>query len=143
MENLIEQLHHLFGNYFVFYSKIHQFHWNIRGNNFPQYHNFFGDLYKDIWQEIDVIAEKIRQEDYLVSANFVEISQWAQIKNCAVDLCLNEMLRDLIEDDLIIQQNLNNCFSSANQTNNQGLVNYFTSRLEYHQKLNWQLRSCL
>lgn len=143
MEQLIQQLHILLGNYFVFYTKLHQFHWNIEGNNFPQYHDFFGILYNEIWLEVDNIAEKIRQCGYYVSANPIDLCNWADMKPSQVKLDLNQMLLDIISADLIIQENLNLCNNYATDINNQGLMNYFAGRLEYHQKLNWQVRSCL
>ena len=43
-----------------FAIKTQNFHWNVEGSNFPQYHAFFDTLYGDVNATIDPIAEYIR-----------------------------------------------------------------------------------
>ena len=43
-----------------FAIKSQNFHWNIEGSDFPQYHQFFDTLYGDVSGTIDQIAEYIR-----------------------------------------------------------------------------------
>ena len=33
---------------FLFYFKAHSFHWNVVGNDFPEYHEFFGKIYEGV-----------------------------------------------------------------------------------------------
>ena len=49
-----------FSSTFAFYLKAHNFHWNVEGSNFPQYHKFFQKIYEEIWGTTDDIAEHIR-----------------------------------------------------------------------------------
>lgn len=42
-------------------------HWNVRGPDFPQLHEMFGELYGDAWESIDDIAQQLRQPDMLVA----------------------------------------------------------------------------
>ena len=44
----------------AFAIKSQNFHWNVEGSNFPQYHAFFDTLYGDVSATIDPIAEYIR-----------------------------------------------------------------------------------
>ena len=44
---LADNLKVLLGSTFAFYVKIHGFHFNIEGDNFPQYHEFLGDFYTE------------------------------------------------------------------------------------------------
>ena len=46
---LVDNLKVLLGSTFAFYVKIHGFHFNIEGDNFPQYHNFLGDFYTEVY----------------------------------------------------------------------------------------------
>ena len=43
-----------------FAIKSQNFHWNVEGRDFPQYHAFFDTLYGDVSETIDPIAEYIR-----------------------------------------------------------------------------------
>jgi len=37
------------------------YHWNVKGPNFYQFHEFFGELYEDAEGAIDPTAENIRK----------------------------------------------------------------------------------
>ena len=63
MEELINKMKVVLASSFAFYLKAHNFHWNVEGVNFPQYHEFFGNLYEEVHSAIDKIAEEIRALD--------------------------------------------------------------------------------
>jgi starvation-inducible DNA-binding protein len=60
MEQLIQQMRTILGSNFGLYFKSHSFHWNIEGADFVQYHKFLGKLYEQVFNNTDLIAEKIR-----------------------------------------------------------------------------------
>ena len=43
--------------------KAQNFHWNVEGDNFPQYHEYFGNFYEEVYSAVDKIAEYIRTLD--------------------------------------------------------------------------------
>ena len=45
---------------FFMYQKAHSYHWNVEGNLFPMLHEFFGNLYEEIYGAVDPMAEQIR-----------------------------------------------------------------------------------
>ena len=63
MEELISALRRALADSFVLYFKAHAYHWNVEGINFPQYHDFFAELYQEIHAAIDPMAEQIRTLD--------------------------------------------------------------------------------
>jgi starvation-inducible DNA-binding protein len=60
-DNLTIEMKKLLASTFSLYLKAHGFHWNVMGSNFPQYHDFFGEVYEMAHGEVDDIAEQIRQ----------------------------------------------------------------------------------
>ena len=58
---LADNLKITLANVFVMYFKSHSFHWNVEGPNFSQYHKFLDDLYNDLWDSVDTIAEGVRK----------------------------------------------------------------------------------
>ena len=44
METLQDIMKKLLADTFALYLKCHQYHWNVEGINFPQYHECFGSL---------------------------------------------------------------------------------------------------
>jgi DNA-binding ferritin-like protein len=47
----MEELHNAakiaFATSFSFYLKAHNFHWNVEGEDFLEYHDLFGKIYED------------------------------------------------------------------------------------------------
>ena len=63
MEQLIQQLKVILGTNFALYLKSHNYHVNLEGANFPQYHSFLDGFYSDVFAQVDSIAEHIRMLD--------------------------------------------------------------------------------
>ncbi len=45
---------------FLMYFKAHAHHWNVTGPLFQQFHGLFGDLYADLHEAVDDLAERLR-----------------------------------------------------------------------------------
>ena len=58
-EALATNLNDLLANYSVFYQNVRGYHWNIKGEKFFELHAKFEELYKDLFEKIDEIAERI------------------------------------------------------------------------------------
>jgi len=56
---LANQLNDLLANYSVFYQNVRGFHWNIQGEKFFELHLKFEELYNDLFNKIDEVAERI------------------------------------------------------------------------------------
>lgn len=58
-EELANKLNNLLSNYSVFYQNTRGYHWNIQGDKFFELHEKFEELYLDLFEKIDEIAERI------------------------------------------------------------------------------------
>ena len=56
----IEALNHLIAAYTVAAQNARFCHWNVVGPHFEDDHEFFGDLYTELSDEVDLFAERIR-----------------------------------------------------------------------------------
>lgn len=59
-DTLVNKLNALLANYHVFYQKLRNFHWNVKGDDFFDQHEKFEQYYDTTKLNIDVIAERIR-----------------------------------------------------------------------------------
>ena len=50
-----------FASTFSYYLKAHNFHWNVTGADFFEYHELFGKIYEEVYGSIDAFAENIRK----------------------------------------------------------------------------------
>ena len=79
MEQLILQLKRILATSFAMYLKSHNFHWNVEGPDFPEYHEFLGNLYEEVYGSVDEIAEKIRMLGAYAPGSFVRYSELSEI----------------------------------------------------------------
>jgi starvation-inducible DNA-binding protein len=79
-----EMLNDLLANYSVFYQNTRGYHWNIRGEQFFELHEIFEELYNDLFEKIDDVAERVltlgytpehRYENYLKVSEVKESSE--------------------------------------------------------------------
>ena len=144
MNEVTAALQKLMGNAYVMYYKAHAYHWNVEGLQFSQYHDFFGELYEDVYGSIDTIAENMRQLDvYAPVSLFANIQSSTIAEDTDKPNTLQEMLENLIKANSIVLDSLNRAFSYAQLNNLQGLCNFIADRIDSHKKHEWQLKASL
>ena len=143
MEEVVEKAKVLLGNMFVFYMKAHAYHWNYIGDNFPQYHAFFGDLYESVHDEIDVVAEHIRQMDNFAPASLARMIELSEIKEDTQIVKPEKMFQNLNEANEKVLACLDECYRLSGEQKAWGWQNYVQDLITAHRKHRWQLRATL
>jgi starvation-inducible DNA-binding protein len=123
--------------------KAQNFHWNIEGSNFPQYHEFFGNFYEEVYSSVDKIAEYIRTLDSYAPGSLTRYAELTIIEDQTKIPRPNLMFAELLSDNGKMIDLLNSCFSSAEGENKQGIANFIAERLDAHEKHQWMIRSIL
>jgi starvation-inducible DNA-binding protein len=144
MEELKLGLKTLLADTFVMYFKTHSYHWNIEGIHFSQYHDFFGNIYLDVYGAIDPTAEQLRALDEYAPMSISELYDYKTIQE---DQDRPELLVDMLTNlqsanDAVISS-LNKTFELASQQNEQGTADFVAGRLDIHKKHGWMIRSSL
>ena len=142
MDELKTAIKVLLANATVMYYKAHQFHWNIEGAEFTQFHEFFGDLYTDVYNSVDPIAELLRKLDDYAPVSMDELFKYKtlQEETTRVEL-LVDILASLIKANEEVLASLNKVFTIANSEKQQGVCNFIADRIDTHQKHAWFLRA--
>jgi len=144
MNELTTTLKVLLANQFVAYFKAQTYHWNTEGIEFPQYHEFFGDLYADYYGAIDPAAEYLRVLDEYAPISLMEMYNYKTIsEDSAKPATLEQMLTNIGGANQALIENLNKLFDVASQANEQGIADWAAGRLDAHKKHAWMIRSCL
>jgi len=140
---MIETSKQALANTFVMYFKAQAYHWNVEGINFPQMHEFFGDLYEELQGAVDPFAEQIRALGEYAPRNLDEIFKLKTIDGDNVARTLPAMVADLLiaNDQSIIT--LNKLFGELEAAGEQGFADFVASRLDAHKKHGWMLKSIL
>ena len=143
MEQLLERMKVLLATNFSFYLKLHFFHWNVTGPNFPQYHQFFGDLYEEVFAANDKIAEQIRAIKGFAPGSLTRFMDLTTIKDQVDVVPAEQMLSIAIQDNDKVIEVLTQAFLAAEQSAEHGLSNFLQDRIDIHKKHAWMLRATL
>jgi starvation-inducible DNA-binding protein len=143
METLVELMKKTLADTFCLYLKTHNFHWNVEGSKFVELHGYFGDLYDELHDSIDPMAEHLRTLDSYVPGSlkrFLEMSEVLDEENIPEAL---QMVRILQADNETVLKTLNLTMKFALKEEKQGLANFLADRIDVHEKHNWMLKSII
>lgn len=140
---LVDSLNKCLGNTVVLYFKAHGHHWNVVGNDFAQFHEFFAEIYEDIYSAVDPLAENIRKLGAPAPYRLVEFARSSDIQDSQVGQNAMAMCKDLYDANDIMLVCLNMSFDIANESKEQGIANFIAERIDMHQKWRWQLNAFL
>ena len=126
-----------------FAIKTQNFHWNVEGSNFPQYHAFFDTLYGDVSATIDPVAEYIRILGHYTPGSLSRYAELSviqdQTKIPRAELMFQESLQDCeTMINLVVQM-----FDEATAERQQGIANYMAELQDLYGKKAWFIRSIL
>jgi starvation-inducible DNA-binding protein len=141
MEQLIQQLKVILGTNFGLYFKTHSFHWNVEGSNFPQYHDFLGDLYESIFNQTDDIAEKIRMLGAYAPTGISRMMELSDIEEAETIPQPSQMFALLAADNDRFIIHLRAGIAAADQAGEPAIGNFLQDLLDKHQKHAWMLKS--
>jgi starvation-inducible DNA-binding protein len=140
---LADELKKLLGTTFVLYTKVHGFHFNVEGPDFPQYHQLLGDIYEDIYSSIDKIGEYIRTLDSYTPGSLARMLELSVIQEQPKIPRAELMFAELIENNTDYICLLNECFKCADEENQQGIADFIAGRLDAMNKHQWMMKAIM
>ena len=144
MDELISRLKQWQANSVVLYSTAHGFHWNVEGALFTQYHAFFEQIYTDVYETIDTIAEWQRKLDApapFTLGEFVSLNTYGDVTSPSNSpLVMSQILLEMIEKMI---SDIKDLFDVATSSREQGLANFCADRQDKLEFWAWWLRSSI
>lgn len=141
--DLVKQLKQVMADNFLFYFKAHSFHWNVEGSNFPQYHEFFGEVYNNAFNATDRLAEQIRALGEYAPMSLGDLIDSSALYENKSTLNAAGMMLVLANDNQKILGGLLATQKMADAANQVGLSNYLQDLYDQHKKLAWMLSATL
>jgi len=138
---LIEQLKVLQASTFALYLKCHNYHWNVEGTDFAQYHTFLGDLYNELWLAVDVIAEHTRTLQSYVPGSFTRFKELSVVDDAISIPTAKNMLINIRDDNQKVIEVLQKAHEYSEDNKTFGITNFLEDRIDIHFKHDWMLRS--
>jgi len=141
MDELQQAAKVAFATEYSFYLKAHNFHWNVEGSDFKQYHDLFGGIYEEVYGSIDAFAEQIRALGTYVPASYTRFSMLTQIDDETQILPRQAMVEALIVDNEKIVKLLKLVFQQSEANQEFGFSDFIAGRIDAHRKHGWMLRA--
>lgn len=128
---------------YAVYLKTHGYHWNIRGPEFFALHTLLETQYREIWEALDTIAERIRALGEFAPQGYATFANLTGIKDGDPEKEAPAMLKELMTDHQTLIATLRAALKSADSDGDDVSVDLLTTRLAAHEKAAWMLRSTL
>ena len=141
MSQLGDALKVVLADTFALYLKTHNYHWNVEGQDFYEYHKFFQKLYEELHEASDRIAEEIRSLNEYAPGSFSRFAELTRIQDAVTIPSSLEMVQKLLEDNNTVIESLHNAYLLAEKTNAIGISNFLQDRTDKHFKHAWMLRA--
>ena len=143
-QKVIETLSDILANQYVLYTKTRNYHWNVTGEDFAQYHKLFEEQYSAIDEDIDEVAERIRALGGKPPATLSEFLKSATLKEHPGKFpSAKVMIANLLTDHETVIRSLRKDIEICDEVDDDGTEDFLTQLMGKHEKIAWMLRATL
>lgn len=143
-QKVVDLLGDIIADQYVLYTKARNYHWNVTGEDFAQYHKLFEDQYSAIDEDIDEVAERIRALGSKTPATLLEFLKSATLKEHPGKYPpAKTMIANLLADNESVIRNLRKRIEICGKAGDAGTEDFLTQLMEKHEKTAWMLRATL
>ena len=142
-EQITAGLSRLLADTYVLYGNTHGFHWNVTGPMFNTLHLMFMDQYTELWNALDVIAERIRSLGVVAPHGGSTLAALASIQEAPQQPAALDMVRELVAGHEAVARTARSVFPLVEAASDEPTADLLTQRLQVHEKTAWMLRSLL
>ncbi|MBM3896294.1 MAG: DNA starvation/stationary phase protection protein [Thaumarchaeota archaeon] len=143
-QKVIDVLSKVVADQYVLYTKTRNYHWNVTGEDFSQYHKLFEEQYSAIDADIDDVAERIRSLGGKTPATLSEFVKKSSLKEHPAKYPpARVMISNLLADHEAVIRNLREYVEVCDDVDDVGTEDFLTQLLEKHEKTAWMLRATL
>ncbi len=141
---ITEDLNLFLSNLNVFYRKLQNYHWNIKGEDFFTVHAKLEELYDDINEKIDEIAEHILIIDGQPLGTMKDYLGIAQIQEANNEkICSNKIFEAILKDYNILIENAIKVKEDADNDKKYDTSALMDEYLQDFKKKVWMIRQML
>lgn len=140
---IAEGLSKLLADSYMLYMKTHNYHWNVEGPMFNTLHIMFMEQYTELWNALDLIAERIRALGEYAPGSYKQFAKLTSISESDKVPKAEKMISELLEGHHVVIQTARSLYPLAEEGSDEVTLDLLTQRLQVHEKTAWMLRSLL
>lgn len=141
LKPVVEELNILLADYHLYYQKLRNFHWNVKGHHFFQLHVQFEEMYNDSKIKIDEIAERILTLRFQPLSNYSDYLDNASLKESKSNLIDMAMMEALIKDNDLLLKQMRKTVELASEAGDEGTIDMLGAYIRELEKNTWMLES--
>ena len=142
--DLYKQMNVFLANQTVLYKKVQNLHWNLKGKAFFALHQKYDDLYNQLQDIIDEVAERLLAVGVTPVSSYKEVLKLANIEEReSKPVECEESVKILLKD---LGKVIKDCKQLAELAGNEadaGSEDIFVQYTKDFEKLQWMLNSCM
>lgn len=142
-ETLIDGLNQLLADHAVYYQKLRNYHWNVKGPAFFQLHQKFEEMYLLAQEHVDSIAERILALGGHPHSTMQAYLDLSRITEDAELPGANEMVRNLRSDIDALNNGRREVRATAEEAGDDTTVNLLDDIGDIQAQDAWMLRAWL
>ena len=140
---IVAALERVLADTYTLYLKTHNFHWNVTGPKFNDLHAMFMTQYVEMWNAVDLVAERIRSLGSFAPGSYKDFARLSNIEEATEVPKDMEMVAQLVKGHETVIRTARAALAPADAANDQSTLDLLTQRLQVHEKTAWMLRSLL
>ena len=134
----MKELFKVVSDTFVMAVKAQGFHWDYEGKDFSEKHAFFGQVYADLYEAVDGLAEIIRFEGEKVFGGCAKFADTSSVSEEVVPS--EKMIESLAYANSVVLDSLSTAEKAVKP---QYIKDALNLRIEAHKKLGWMLNAMI
>ncbi|HDP1756988.1 TPA: DNA starvation/stationary phase protection protein [Staphylococcus aureus] len=142
-QDVVKELNQQVANWTVAYTKLHNFHWYVKGPNFFSLHVKFEELYNEASQYVDELAERILAVGGNPVGTLTECLEQSIVKEGAKGYSAEQMVEELSQDFTNISKQLEKAIEIAGNAGDDVSEDMFIGMQTSVDKHNWMFKSYL
>jgi starvation-inducible DNA-binding protein len=141
--HVAEALAGVLGDSYLLLIKTQAFHWNVTGPMFPSIHELTEKQYKDLFEAVDDLGERIRALGLLAPFSFAEMAKASVLDEQKGRLSAKDMVDQLARDHEAAADHMRPVIDMADEAGDAVTADLLTARSSAHEEAVWMLRAML
>ncbi|MFY3792188.1 Dps family protein [Ureibacillus sp. MALMAid1270] len=137
------QLNELVATWSVLYTKLHNYHWYIKGKDFFTLHAKFEELYNEVTLNLDEVAERILTKGGKPVATLKEHLELSHVQEASGNETSEEMVQTIIDDFKKVMKLLKESMNQAAEDGDERTEDMLNATYQSLEKHNWMLTAYL
>lgn len=141
--NINNSLNKILADYSIYYQKLRNYHWNVKGHLFFALHGKFEEMYDEAAEQIDEIAERILMIGGKPLSNLSDYLKTARLKEDVGQPDAMTMVTNLQADISQLVASLKECAEEADDAGDSITEAMLEEIVAGHEKTLWMLSAFL